>query len=79
LGEKYFCMSTDTDTILQVCTNPGVELRRGRTNAVGIYTITRMTFASNYLAMGYCEVITKNEYRKVFNKTIESLSKVVND
>ena len=73
LGVKFFAFSHDSDTVLQVCTCPGVELRRGRTNSIGVYTISKMSMATNYIAMGYVTPITKTQYKKELIKMVDAL------
>lgn len=79
IGEKYFALSTDSDSVLQVCVQPGPDVRRGRTNAIGIYTITRNSFAVNYMAMGYVAPITKQQYEKHFTSMMDALKTVISD
>lgn len=76
IGIKYFAVATDSDTVIQVCNCAGVELRRGRTNAVGLYTLTKLSFLSNYLAMGYVEIIPKKEFISEMNKIITAFQKL---
>lgn len=72
-GERYFAYSWDADKVIQVCIQRG-DTKRGKTNAIGIYMISRITMLSNYQAMNYLTPITKHIYETKFNKVVEMLS-----
>ena len=78
LGDKYFMLSYDSDTVWQICFIPGPDVRRGRTNAVGFYTITRQSLATNYMAMNYVKPISKKEYMIAYKKMMKILSTLIN-
>lgn len=77
MGTKFFLLATDSDTVLQVCSHPGPEIKRGRTNAVGIYTISRNSFVTNYLGMGYVEPINEPIFKMAFYDMVNSLSEIL--
>lgn len=72
-GERYFAYSWDADKVIQVCIQRG-DTKRGKTNAIGIYMISRITMLSNYQAMNYLMPITKKVYETKFNTVVEMLS-----
>ena len=76
LGDKYFMLPYDGDTVWQICFSPGPDLRRGRTNAIGFYTITRQSLATNYIAMNYVRPISKKEFTAKYSKMMEILSQL---
>ena len=73
LGDRYFRFNYDSDKAIQVCISLGKDLRRGKSVALGIYTISKMTLFTNYIAMEYLEPVTKREYKKQFNKVVKIL------
>ena len=72
LGERYFKFNPTTNKVIQVCANVG-EVKKGKGNTFGVYLIHKLTFFSNYLAMGYVMQITKEEYEFHFNRIFEML------
>lgn len=74
LGVKYFKFNFSEERVIQVCCHPGELVRRGRTNAIGIYTVSKMTLLSNYLGMSYLENCTKKEYENKFEEVVKILS-----
>lgn len=72
-GVKYFRQTFNSDTVLQVCVSPATELRRGRSNNIGIFFIDRNTFVMNYYAYSYVTPCTKKEFMKQFEKMVETL------
>ena len=72
-GERYFRFNYNHDTVIQVCVNPGNELKRGRANTICVYVVNKMTLLSNYLSMNYVEICTKKEYEKQFNHVVKLL------
>jgi hypothetical protein len=72
-GERYFQLAFDSETVLQVCVSPSTEMRRGRSNNIGVYIISRLTFVSNYFAMDYVEPCTRKVFVSQYNKITEML------
>jgi hypothetical protein len=73
LGEKYFRFNFNEDTVVQVCMNPGSITRRGKSNIIGVYVISKMTLLANYLGMSYVEQCTKEEFDQKFDEVINFL------
>lgn len=71
-GNRFFKMVPNEEYITQVCQATG-ETKKGRGNMVGIYSIGKVTFFSNYLAMQYAIPCTKKEYKKAFDKVLKIL------
>lgn len=71
-GMRYFKFSYDNEKCLELCLSCG-EVKRGRSNTVGIFFIDRATFFANYLAMNYVMPCTKNDFDKNFNKIVSLL------
>lgn len=46
-GLRYFKTSDTDHKVLQVCVNSG-EIKKGRTNCIGVYLIDRITLIGNY-------------------------------
>jgi len=72
LGVRYFRFNPNCDKVIQVCVGVG-ETKRGKSNTFGIYLIERLTFFTNYLAMGYAVPCTKKEYDNYFDKVLKLL------
>lgn len=72
LGDRYFRMNLTSDTVTTIHMG-GVDTKRGKSNNIGVYFISKMTFVSNYMAMNYIEPITKNEWNKHFEKIVKML------
>jgi len=64
LGEKYYRVADDTDSVLCVVRMPG-EGKRGRPNTIGIFFITKQSFASNVFM--YVEMCMVKDFSKAFN------------
>jgi hypothetical protein len=71
-GERYFQMSFDSDTVLQICAKSSPQLRKGRANNMGVYLINRLTLLSNYFS--YIEPCTKRKFESEFDKMINLLN-----
>ena len=65
-GVRLFRTTGMFDEVTEVCMSTG-EAKRGHGNYVGVFTISRQSFLSNYLAMGYLQPCTKSVYEKAFN------------
>lgn len=72
LGERYFKFDVQSEKVVQVCMSVG-DVKKGKSNTFGTYLIHRMTFLTNYMAMGYVEAITKKQYDKMFNRCYDFL------
>jgi hypothetical protein len=73
-GQRYFKFDMDSESVLQVCYKPSFEVRRGKSNNIGAYVISRMTFLSNWFAMNYVEPITKAQFDKKYNEMFKMLN-----
>lgn len=72
-GDRYFRFNDISEKVVQIVVNHG-EIKKGRTNAFGVYLIHRITFLSNYFSYGnYLEGCTKKEYQKNFDKVLKAL------
>lgn len=69
LGERYFQFDYMADKVVQVTLAMGRE-QRGRANTPGVYLISRLTFFTNYVAMGYTEPITQAVYEQKFKQAV---------
>lgn len=72
LGVRFFKWLPSRGEVIQIVAASG-EQRRGRANNFGIYTITQMSFMSNYLAMGYAVPCKESVYQKAFKIVLSSL------
>lgn len=72
-GERYFKLSYDTRTCVQVCKGVGDSIKKGKANNIGVYMIHPLTLFSNYLALNYAIPAKKTEYEKAFNEVIKYL------
>ncbi len=72
LGNRYFRVCYDHDSVLQVCLSSG-DVKKGKANNFGTYLIAKMTFFSNYLAQSYVEPCTQRQFEKQFNLMIKML------
>lgn len=72
LGVRFFKVDWDSIKAIQVCVGTG-DVKRGKANAVGIYTIDKVTFCTNYLGMGYVTPCTKREFEKKFDLIVSAL------
>jgi len=73
-GTRFFKFDLDSESVLQVCFKPSFEIRRGKSNNLGAYVISRMTFLSNWFAMNYVEPITKKEFDEKYNEIFKLLN-----
>jgi hypothetical protein len=71
-GRRLFKFNPVKEKVLQICISFG-ERKTGRANLVGIYTISRVTFLSNYRAIEYTEKCTKREFDNAFKRILEKL------
>ena len=71
-GVRYFKHIDYCDKVVQVCIFNG-DVKKGKSNTFGVYLIARLTFLTNYLAMGYAVICTKREYDKNFDKAFKML------
>lgn len=72
LGERYFRYNVISEKVIQVCLGVG-QIKKGKSNNIGIYMIHKMSFVSNYLSMNYVEIIPKKTYDKMFSKASDML------
>lgn len=71
-GERYFRFDPMEDHATQVLVNQG-QIKKGRAHTYGVYMISRGTFLTNYLGMGYVEVIPKSEFKKWFKIIVKTM------
>lgn len=73
-GIRYFHLSDTCHKVIQVCVDPG-ELKKGRTNCIGVYLIDRMTMMGNYayFANPSFKPCSKKEYNAAMNKVLKLL------
>ena len=72
LGERYFKFDFNEEKAIQVCKSTG-DVKKGKSNSFGIYLISRLTFLTNYFAMGYLIPCTKDEYEQQFEYVMKIL------
>ena len=72
LGKRFFKWDIENDMIIQVCFTTG-EKRAGRASTPGINTISKSTFASNYMVAGYIQPSTKSKFDKEAEKCYDYL------
>lgn len=72
-GERYFRMNYSNDTVVQVSLSIGKDMKRGRSNNIGVYTVSKMTLLSNYLAMNYAVPCNEKDFEINFEKVINFL------
>lgn len=72
LGVRYFKSDSTSDTVVQVCRSTG-NVKKGKSNTFVVYIISRLTLNSNYLAMRYADICTKDEYEKAFKEVFNYL------
>jgi len=70
-GVRFFRV-TPMEKVVQVVRNPG-EIKRGRTNTIGVIMIDRMTLFSNYGFGNHLKPCTKKQYQKAFNDVVKML------
>lgn len=71
-GIRYFRFSIEEEQCTQITLYPG-EPKKGRGNCPGIGLISRVTFFTNFLAIGYAIPCAKKEYDKAFTTVIKLL------
>jgi hypothetical protein len=72
-GDRYYRVSFDSDNVLCISFSLLTNIRRGHHNSVGVYIISRQSFASNYFSMDYVIPCTKKEFNNKFNLIIRLL------
>lgn len=74
-GIRYFRVDFTDESVkaLQICETVGAEVKKGKANNVGIYTISRMTLMCNYMAMCYVQPCTKQEFDSAFKRMVQRL------
>lgn len=70
VGLRYFAHSIHTNDVIQVVVSTG-DSRRGKSNCIGVYVISRTSFFSNYFGPGYVIPCDKKTYLKAFDKITE--------
>ena len=70
-GERYYKVDGSKEHVLQICFNRG-QMKKGRTNTVGMYNVQRMTFMSNDYEY-YVEECTQEVFEEAFEKCIKLL------
>lgn len=73
-GIRYFRYLEGREYVLQIVINPGSG-QKGRSHAVGVYQISRTTFLTNYLAMGYLE----QSNQATFDQALKNVFKQITD
>lgn len=73
LGCRYFRVDLTSDSVIQVCVTNG-EQKKGKGHYFGLYLISRTTFFTNYLGMGYAIPTDKEEYESMKEKVLLYLS-----
>ena len=73
LGERYFRLDFSSDSVLQICAGSGDTQRRGRSNNIGVYLISKQTLAANYMAMSYLNSCTKRKFDNKLKSVIQLL------
>lgn len=71
-GVRMFRVNDRTDTAITIVLNPG-EIRRGRSNNIGIYAIDRMSIFSNYGYGNYLKPVDKKSWDKGFKLVLQLL------
>lgn len=71
-GVRYFRFDGISEKVVQVTVNSG-EQKKGRPAMFGVGLIARMSFLTNYLAMGYVEKCSKKEYETKFDFVVSML------
>lgn len=69
LGIRFFRFNPNCDHTVQAVLFEG-DVKKGRSNSFGVYLISRVTFLTNYMAMGYVQPCLKAEYNRSFDKII---------
>lgn len=71
-GVRMFRVNDRTDTAITIVLQPG-EIRRGRSNNLGIYHIDRMSIFSNYGYGNYLQSCDKKAWDKGFKLILKLL------
>lgn len=72
-GVRFFRLDVQSMDVCQVCLSAG-EIRRGRSNNVGITMICRLNFFANYLAMAYAIPCGKKEFDQAFKLCLKLIN-----
>jgi hypothetical protein len=72
-GEKYDRVSFDSDSVLCISFSILTNTRRGHHNSIGVYVISRQSFATNYFSMDYLTACNKKEFDNKFDKIVRLL------
>jgi hypothetical protein len=72
LGKRFFKVDMNAWECIQVCVTTG-DTKKGRGHTFGVYLISRLTFFSNYLAMGYAVPCSEKEYTKNLKDVLSML------
>ena len=74
-GEKYFCHYEFSDKVVQICFSYG-NMKKGRTNSVGIYTIHLTSFMNSYNQGKYLEYVTPSQFKSAFRLMTSQLKRL---
>ena len=74
LGERYFRFSPHEEKVLQICMGPGEVGGKGKGHNIGVYLISKQSFATNYLAMNQLENISKTIFENRRKQILNLLS-----
>lgn len=73
-GNRWFRYNIEEDRVVTVCLIPGeADASKGKHTCIGVYTMGRLSFLSNYFAFGKVESISRNEYEEAFDKVVKIL------
>ena len=72
-GERYFKVDYNEDLVVQVVVHTGTDRGKGKNSAIGVYTIQRLTFYSNYLAIPLVDKVTKATFEKKASELFKHL------
>lgn len=73
-GNRWFRYNIENDRVVTVALIPGeADISKGKNVCMGIYTIGRLTFMSNYYAFNKLDSVSKEEYGKAFEEAIKIL------
>jgi len=72
-GERYFKVDYNEDLVVQVVVHTGTDRGKGKNAAIGVYTIQRLTFFSNYLAINLVDKVTKVTFDKKASELFKHL------
>jgi len=72
-GERYFKVDYNEDLVVQVVVHTGTDRGKGKNAAIGVYTIQRLTFFSNYLAINLVDKVKKVTFDKKASELFKHL------